>query len=185
MTPPLTVTDRSSLPTLGETLDFLRLIWAVDHALLRTSRKMEMTLGVTGQQRLVVRIVGRFPGLPAGQLARLLHLHPSTLTGVLQRLDRLGLVKGTTDPKDRRRLLLQLTAKGRAFDIATEGTAEAAVERALEGATPQQVQGARAVLGRISEALEHEAAGRAAPPGGRAKSSAAASPRASGRSRGR
>jgi DNA-binding MarR family transcriptional regulator len=151
------LTDRTSLPALGETLDFLRLIWAVDHALLRTSRRMEMTLGVTGQQRLVVRIVGRFPGLPAGQLARLLHLHPSSLTGLLQRLDRLGLVKGTTDPADRRRLLLQLTQKGRKFDIAAPGTAEAAVERVLVGARAGDLARARAVLVRITDALLREA----------------------------
>jgi hypothetical protein len=55
-------------PRLGEVLDFLRLIWAVDHALQTASKAMRSAIGVTGPQRLVVRIVARFPGMPAGQI---------------------------------------------------------------------------------------------------------------------
>jgi hypothetical protein len=76
------------LPPLGETIDFLRLIWRVDHALHQASKRMQASLGVTGPQRLVIRIVGRFPGLTAGQLAEILYVDPSTMTGVLERLER-------------------------------------------------------------------------------------------------
>ena len=68
----------------------MRLLWAVDHGLQRRSKRMAATLGVTGPQRLVIRIVGRFPGISAGRLASILHLHPSTLTGILRRLERGG-----------------------------------------------------------------------------------------------
>jgi MarR family transcriptional regulator, organic hydroperoxide resistance regulator len=88
-----------SLPPLGEVLDFMRLIWQMDHAAQRTSKRMEATLGVTSPQRLVIRIVGRFPGIPAGYLARLLHIHPSTLTGVLGRIERQGLLRRRSDPQ--------------------------------------------------------------------------------------
>ena len=74
----------------------LRLIWALDHALQRRSKRMEATLGVTGPQRLVIRIVGRFPGAPAGLLSEILHIHPSTLTGILKRLQ----VKGPPPPAE-------------------------------------------------------------------------------------
>jgi DNA-binding MarR family transcriptional regulator len=40
-------------------------------------------VGVTGPQRLVLRVVGLFPGMSAGELATVLRVHPSTLTGVL------------------------------------------------------------------------------------------------------
>ena len=42
-------------PPLGAVLDFMRLLWAVDHALQSTSKRMESTFGLTGPQRLVVR----------------------------------------------------------------------------------------------------------------------------------
>src|SRR5580704_311880 len=92
-TPAAPMTRRSDPPTpspdgpLGGVLDFLKLLWALDHGLQTASRDMERRLGVTGPQRMVIRIVGRFPGISAGELASVLHVHPSTLTGVLRRLE--------------------------------------------------------------------------------------------------
>jgi DNA-binding MarR family transcriptional regulator len=135
-------------------LDFMRLIWAVDHALQRTSKRMEKAIGVTGSQRLVLRIVGRFPGISAGDLAQLLHVHPSTLTGILARLERQGSIRRRPDPRDKRRSLLGLTRRGRRFDVAAEGTIEAAVSRTLASISPAKVQAAREVLLSIADSLE-------------------------------
>lgn len=142
------------VPPLGEVLEFLRLIWAVHHGLEKTSKKMDVRLGVTGPQRLVVRIVGRFPGIPAGRLAQILHVHPSTLTGVLKRLERRGFIERRADPRDARRASLGLTARGRRLDVAA-GTVEGAVNRALHAAGNQQVRAAGRVLRILAETLEH------------------------------
>jgi DNA-binding MarR family transcriptional regulator len=141
-------------PRLGEVLDFMRLIWRLDHALQRRSKRMEAELGVTGPQRLVIRIVGRFPGVPAGHLAKLLHVHPSTLTGVLARLEKQGMLRRRLDPRDRRRVSLSLTEAGRAVNVATEGTVESVVETVLATLTPAAVEGARQVLGTLAGRLE-------------------------------
>jgi DNA-binding MarR family transcriptional regulator len=142
------------MPTkLGDVLEFMRVIWQLDHALQKTSKRMEKSLGVTGLQRLVIRIVGRFPGILAGQLAKLLHLHPSTLTGVLKRLEVQGLLQRGVDPFDARRSLFRLTQKGRSFDVATEGTVEDCVARTLQGAPSSQLAAARALLSEIAERL--------------------------------
>ena len=53
-------------PHLGEVLEFMRLLWALHHGMQSTSKRMEATLGLTGPQRLVLRLVGRFPGIAAG-----------------------------------------------------------------------------------------------------------------------
>ena len=142
-----------ALPALGEVLDFMRLMWEVDHALQRASKRMKKTRGVTGPQRLVIRIVGRFPGMPAGHLARLLHVHASTLTGVLERLERQGLIRRRADPRDARRQLLSLTAKGRELDVAAEGSVEAAFRQTLEGTTPAGLAAARELLAALARAL--------------------------------
>jgi DNA-binding MarR family transcriptional regulator len=143
----------STLPRLGEVLEFMSLIWRIDHALQRRSKRMEAVLGVTGPQRLVLRIVGRFPGITAGNLARLLHLHPSTLTGVLKRLQQQGLIHRRADPRDARRTLLALTPAGRRLDVETEGTIEATLQRVLQGASQAQLDSARELLSAISTAL--------------------------------
>jgi MarR family transcriptional regulator, organic hydroperoxide resistance regulator len=149
--PPLV--DPDPLPRLGDVLDFMSLMWSVDHAMQRTSKRMEAVLGVTGPQRLVLRIVGRFPGITAGHLARLLHVHPSTLTGILKRLEQQDLIHRRSDPRDGRRSLLALTQAGRHFDVETEGTIEATIQRVLQRAPKAQVEATRALLGSISAAL--------------------------------
>jgi len=145
--------DRPVLPALGDVLEFMRVIWQLDHALQRTSKRMESVLGVTGPQRLVVRIVGRFPGIPAGQLAKLLHLHPSTLTGILRRLEQQGLLRRRSDPRDARRSLLGLTDKGRSFDVDAEGTVEACIAASLKHTPMHKIEAARAVLNEIAGRL--------------------------------
>jgi DNA-binding MarR family transcriptional regulator len=122
---------RPGLPPLGELLEFMRVIWELDHALQRASKRMQATLGVTGPQRLVIRIVGRFPGILLGQIAEILRIHPSTLTGVVKRLEERGLVVRRSDLRDRRRTSLGLTAEGRGLAEEAEGTIEAAVRLAL------------------------------------------------------
>jgi hypothetical protein len=66
-----------SSPKADPVLDFLRLMWAVDHELQSVSKRMLVELGLTGPQRLAVRFIARQPGLAAGELADLLHLDPA------------------------------------------------------------------------------------------------------------
>lgn len=134
------------LPQLGEVLDFMRLIWALDHALQKASKRMKATVGVTGPQRLVIRIVARVPGLSAGQIAQLLHVHPSTLTGVMKRLEQQGLIRRQLDQSDRRRAFLGVTGKGRRIDVTGAGTVEAAVQRVLSRTPRTKLTSARQVL---------------------------------------
>lgn len=115
-----------------DALDFMRVLWALDHALQSKSKRMLSTHGVTGPQRLVLRALGRRPGMAAGELAELLHLHPSTLTGVLSRLVDRGLLLRSGDPSDSRRALFRLTARGRGVDRVTAGTVEAGIRRLID-----------------------------------------------------
>jgi MarR family transcriptional regulator, organic hydroperoxide resistance regulator len=145
--------DEQREPPLGAVLDFMRLLWAVDHALQSASKRMEASFGLTGPQRLVVRIVGRFPGTPAGRVAQILHVHPSTLTGILKRLEARGVLQRKPDPRDARRALLMLTSKGRRLDSLRTGTVEQAVRRVLS-TDPVKVSAAQEVLATLSEELD-------------------------------
>jgi DNA-binding MarR family transcriptional regulator len=139
--------------SLDRALDFLRLLWAVEHGLQRASKRMEATLGVTGPQRLVLRIVGRFPGLSAGELARIVLLHPSTITGILQRLVSRGLLVRERDPEDSRRVRLRLTQRALTFTRVSQGTVERAVNRALGRIAAPDVRAAQEVLSAVADAL--------------------------------
>ncbi|WP_245919677.1 MarR family winged helix-turn-helix transcriptional regulator [Melittangium boletus] len=147
------VPDKDKKAPLGEVLEFMRLLWAVDHGLQSTSKRMESTLGLTGPQRLVLRLVGRFPGITAGRLAQIMHVHPSTLTGVLKRMEKRGLLERKSDPLDGRKALFALTDQGRAMDVPATGTVESAVERVLSRLTRVRLQSAQEALTALAEEL--------------------------------
>jgi len=147
------VPDKDKKAPLGEVLEFMRLLWAVDHGLQSTSKRMESTLGLTGPQRLVLRLVGRFPGITAGRLAQIMHVHPSTLTGVLKRMEKRGLLERKSDPLDGRKALFALTDQGRAMDIPATGTVESAVERVLSRITRPRLQSTQEALTALAEEL--------------------------------
>jgi DNA-binding MarR family transcriptional regulator len=154
---------------LGEVIDFMRLLWAVDHGLSASSKQMDAHFGITGPQRLVIRIVGRHPGISAGRIAEILHVHPSTLTGVLARLVERSVLTRKADPGDARRALFSLTGQGKRLDELRTGTIEAKVRRALGKLSEREVEAARRVLGALAEALEPSKAGTSARPRARTR----------------
>ena len=131
----------------------MQLIWGLAHGLERASKRMGDEIGVTGPQRLVLRVVGLRPGVSAGDLAAVLHVHPSTLTGVLHRLVAQRLLAREDDPRDRRRAVLTLTPRGRRINAVGRGTVEAAVAAALEGISARDRAATQRVLARLAAEL--------------------------------
>ena len=139
-------------------LQFMQLLWAIVHGLQTHSKKMQSELGVTGPQRLVLRVVGLFPGVSAGALASILHVHPSTLTGVLQRLGDQRMLRRAADAGDRRISLFWLTARGSRVNALRRGTVEATVVEALKGVSPRDLAGTQRVLSAIAMGLREAGA---------------------------
>jgi DNA-binding MarR family transcriptional regulator len=129
-------------------------VWHLAHALDVASRGMLQTVGVTGPQRLVIRVIGQSPGLAAAELATTLGLHPSTLTGVLSRLEQQGLIVRARDLQDARRANIQLTTAGQRIDRDKRGTVEAAVRRALARADRATIERTQDMLGLLVDELE-------------------------------
>lgn len=144
---------KRSSPSSRDPLEFMRLLWALDHALQSRSKRMHLELGITGPQRLVIRAVGRRPGISAGALADLLHLHPSTLTGVLGRLVGQRLLSRSHDPADSRRALFHLTARGRKLNRVDAGTVEGAVRRVVSRQPASRLSAAAEILAALGRAL--------------------------------
>jgi DNA-binding MarR family transcriptional regulator len=138
---------------LDPILDFMRLLWSIEHGLQRMSKRMEGELGITGPQRLVLRVVGRFPNLSASELAEIVRLHPSTITGILQRLVARGFVERQRDPSDTRRARLRLKPRAFVHTRVSRGTVEKAVTEALERSGAWNVRAARKVLTAIAQRL--------------------------------
>ena len=131
----------------------MQLLWALVHHLQKRSKRMNAELGVTGPQRLVLRVVGLVPGASAGTLAQILHVHPSTLTGVLHRLAAQGLLRRVSDKADRRRAVLHLTSRGQRVNRSGKGTVESAVAAALQVVGRRDALATERALAHIAEHL--------------------------------
>ncbi len=143
----------TTLPVSGA-LDFLRVLWVLDHGLYRASRKTYRELGVTAQQRFALSIIGRFPGITPGRLTEALGVHPSTVSGIVKRLERCKLVSRQSDPNDARRWKLLLTEAGRGVaETELLGTVEAAVDSILTQLPPGKTAVAREVLSALAQTL--------------------------------
>ncbi len=147
-----------------EPLEFLRSLWAVDHGLALVSKRMERTLGVTGPQRLAVRLIGQRPGIGPADLADLLHVDRGASTGLVQRLELKGLVQRLRHPGDGRRWSLTLTERGRQVDRLDQGTIEALVRQVLEAAAAEDVRAASHLLRQLIGALQVSGGPRAPAP---------------------
>ncbi|MFN9808356.1 MAG: MarR family transcriptional regulator [Deltaproteobacteria bacterium] len=101
MTQPSRDPSAPAPPLATPALDLMRLLLHVGHGLERLSLRMESRLGVTAQQRLVLRLIGRHPGITPGRLAERLHLDPGTISAIVRRLEAKKLVRRGSDPRDR------------------------------------------------------------------------------------
>lgn len=84
--------------------------------MVRLHKPLLEPLGLTFPQYLVVLELLDGAPLSVGALGGRLDMDTGTITPLLKRLDAAGLVKRTRDPADERRVLVDLTPKGRGLE---------------------------------------------------------------------
>lgn len=135
------------------TLEMLQAIWALAHGLQVRSRRMSREVGVTGPQRLVIRLVATGQATSPSALADRLVLHKSTVTGILARLERRRLVTRTRHSSDARRVTLVVTPAGERLARLNAGTIEAVVDQAIDSVGPAELESARLFMTTLAVAL--------------------------------
>jgi DNA-binding MarR family transcriptional regulator len=76
------------------------------------SQKMSKQFGLTGPQSLVLRLLNKKGALSSADLSRRMYVSPSNITGIIDRLEKKGLVERTRKQGDRRVALITLTQSG-------------------------------------------------------------------------
>lgn len=142
---------------LGPVLEFMQELWGLEQGLNRQSKAMLARYGVTGPQRLVVRIVGRIGPITPASLARVLHLHPSSVTRLVRRLEARDFIRREPDPARRGRHLLVLGSRGGRVERLGEATVEGAIRSALAAARPADVRACRRVIALLTDRLTSRA----------------------------
>jgi DNA-binding MarR family transcriptional regulator len=100
-------------PKLDDFLCFA--VYAAGHAFNRVYKPLLDALGLTYPQYLAMTALWREDDQTVGALGEQLSLDYSTLTPLLKRLERLGMVSRRRDPQDERQVRVRLTAQGEAL----------------------------------------------------------------------
>ena len=112
----------------GDPLDLDRQVcfplYAASNLLNRLYRPLLAELGLTYPQYLVMLVLWKRSPQTVGSLGYMLYLDSGTLTPLLKRMEKAGLISRTRDAEDERRVLIDVTAKGRALRSAAEQVPE-------------------------------------------------------------
>ncbi|NML42369.1 homoprotocatechuate degradation operon regulator HpaR [Ramlibacter sp. G-1-2-2] len=90
-----------------------RLLLQAREAVMVHTRPSLREHGLSDQQWRVLRVLGEHGMVETGRVAREAYILGPSLTGVLARMERDGLIQRERDPADQRRTVVEATAKGR------------------------------------------------------------------------
>jgi DNA-binding MarR family transcriptional regulator len=133
------VSASSAQYILDDQVGFLLRVAMQRHTSIFTSRMLE---GLTQTQFAALAKLHEAGPCSQNQLGRLIYLDAATIKGVVDRLAVRGLVTALSDRRDRRRLAVALTARGKAV---TEQAIRAAAEATAETLAPLTADEQRAV----------------------------------------
>jgi MarR family transcriptional regulator, organic hydroperoxide resistance regulator len=95
---------------ISETIQSLRRIFK---SIQDYSQEVTQEFGITGPQLWALKTISADGSLSLGELSNKMYLHPSTVTGVVDRLEKKGYVVRDRGQEDRRVIEVKLTPKGK------------------------------------------------------------------------
>jgi DNA-binding MarR family transcriptional regulator len=76
------------------------------------SKQIERESGLTGPQLLLMQLIDTSGEITAGVIAREVSLSQATVTSIIDRLERKGLLQRVRNTDDKRKVMVSLTAEG-------------------------------------------------------------------------
>ncbi|QEM69246.1 MarR family transcriptional regulator [Geobacter sp. FeAm09] len=117
-------------PTLvAEIIDNLRRVFQVVN---EQSKRVERETGLTGPQLWAIKVIAEHAPIKISELARRMYLHPATIVGIVDRLEKRRLVERERCSKDRRVVHVGLTDAGRQVVATSPEVAQGLLVRGLE-----------------------------------------------------
>ena len=113
-------------------------------------------VGLHVGQEMVLAHLWRQDGLTPSELADRLGVEPPTVTNMLSRMEKAGLLERCRHPQDARCTRVYLTERGRELREPVERRWESVQERAFTGITPDEEALLRGLLVRIRDNLTRE-----------------------------
>lgn len=107
---PARASNASRTPDAPAIVDALRRLF---RAAQEHSKAVQSRSGLSAPQLRALQFVDDAPGISIGELSRQMFAHPSTVSGIVDRLEGRQALRRLEDENDRRSIRLELTAAGR------------------------------------------------------------------------
>ena len=85
-----------------------KIIQAID----MNSKKLVKRVGLTGPQLVILQEIDNLGEVTAGEIARAVSLSQATVTGILERMEKRGLLARQRSDSDKRRIMVRITPSG-------------------------------------------------------------------------
>jgi DNA-binding MarR family transcriptional regulator len=118
-------------------------------AIQEHSKAILRKTGLSGPQVWALAILGAEPELSLGELAERLFAHPSTVSGIVDRLERRGAIRRAVDPLDGRGIRLSLTPLGRRLLKRSPSPFQVGLRKALQDLPSSQLRQLRRGLEQV------------------------------------
>ena len=134
----------------------LRVYLRVSQLISRQFRDYFSQQDLTFPQAMVLTALGEEGEMPISQLAQCTGSANSTVSGIVDRLERMGLVKRVRSEQDRRVIYVALTDSSRAMERAVEPDVNAQMSRMLTDLTAQELEQIRGALETLERVLDKQ-----------------------------
>lgn len=108
-------------------------VYAASRLITREYQPFLDKLGITYPQYLVLMILWENDGLPVNDIAKKLILNTNTITPLLKRMEKDSIIKRKRSGEDERKVIVQLTEKGRKLQEEAAMIPEQLAARLIEG----------------------------------------------------
>lgn len=125
-------------------------------ALHTFSQDVYRQFGLTGPQLWALKTLQREGRLSAGQLARALAVHQSSLSILIDRLEKRGLVSRVRSRGDARVVLIEMTKRGAALSAMAPEAAQGRLLHGLQAMSRAEVSQIRRAVERLVQVMEAE-----------------------------
>lgn len=142
-------TASTKTPCIAEGFCFT--LYSAAHAMMKAYTPLLKEVGLTYPQYLVLFALWEKDSQTVSELGETLYLDSGTLTPLLKRMEKAGLVKRTRSKEDERVVRVTLTEKGRA--LREKGIQIAMKFHGATGKTPEEVAPIRVELQQLRDRL--------------------------------
>lgn len=107
--------DVTKLVAVNDSIRILQSVRRIAQCVEHHSKRLSATHKITSPQLVALMAIAQLGPSTLKSIGRAIHLSPSTVVGIVDRLEEKGLVRRERDKRDRRNVYVTITAEGQAL----------------------------------------------------------------------